>query len=64
MGQSGMIAKRPDRAAHRNARLMGMPRLDLSPMAGLPYLETLTLSEDMREAAKALEGESIRILYQ
>lgn len=42
--------------------LNGMPNIDLSPLAGLPYLKNVIISEDMRASAKALEGTSIQIV--
>jgi hypothetical protein len=45
--------------------LIGMPRLGLEPLLSLPYLETLTLTEDMREAGAVIENEAdFSISYQ
>lgn len=45
-------------------RLNGMPNIDLLPLARLPYLKKVTLSDDMIEAAKVLEGANIEIIYE
>ena len=45
--------------------LLGMPDLDLTPLETLPYLQTVTLSDDMREAARAIaDSASFDIVYQ
>ncbi len=36
-----------------------MPQIDLSPLTTLPNLETVTFTEDMRDAAQALTGSNI-----
>ncbi len=44
--------------------IKNMPRLGLAPLKALPVLETLTLNEDMREAAADIEGEDFKIKYE
>lgn len=45
--------------------LTAMPELSLEPLLSVPHLKTLTLSEDMREAGKAIEGRApFDIIYQ
>jgi hypothetical protein len=46
------------------AGVWNMPQTDLTPLAALPNLETVTLTEDMRDAAQALTGTGIEIIYQ
>jgi|AGTN01.1.fsa_nt_gi Serine/threonine protein kinase len=47
----------------KHISLRGAARLDLAPLAELPFLETVTLSEDMRGAAAAIEAENFEIIY-
>ena len=44
--------------------LREMPLLNLEPLSTLPYLQTLTLSEDMRDAATAIGETRFQVLYQ
>ena len=45
--------------------ILGMPDLDLSPLKTLPYLQTVTVSESMREAVESITGEArFEIIYQ
>ena len=44
--------------------LIGLPIRDLTPLIAVPGLQSLTVSEDMREAAAALEGQAFQIIYQ
>jgi hypothetical protein len=42
-----------------NVGVWNMPQIDLSPLTTLPNLETVTFTEDMRDAAQALTGSNI-----
>lgn len=48
----------------RSITIQNMPWLNLEPLASLPYLATVTVSEDMRDAAAVLDGKNIEIKYQ
>lgn len=47
-----------------NVGVWNMPQIDLTPLTALPKLETVTLTEDMRDAAQMLGGSDIEIIYQ
>jgi Leucine-rich repeat (LRR) protein len=44
--------------------LREMPTLGLEPLLALPHLQTLTLSEDMRDAGNAIGETQIQVIYQ
>lgn len=45
--------------------LLYLPTIDMEPLLHLPSLQTLTLSEDLREAIQAVETEAaFEIIYQ
>ncbi len=48
----------------QSVSLLNIPGLDLTPLKGLPNLETVTLSEDMRDEQTMIAGERFKIVYQ
>lgn len=48
----------------KSVSVWNIPGVELTPLVALPNLETVTLTGDMREAAKALEGTNIEIVYR
>ena len=54
--------ERLDSLAHIS--LLNMPHLNLETLLALPYLNTVTLSQDMSEAGSMIKGENFEIIYQ
>ena len=48
----------------RSVSLSGIVGISLEPLTELPYLKTVTVSEDMSDEAAVLDGKDIEVIYQ